>query len=102
MLSQKPSYQSILVHAAELYYEAMPCLLRLVFSSQHHSWPKLRAYMQYVGLLSRWAEDKYFLEVLVLLYVPTSKDVHIVVPFAYLLSSYSKFEWAENTQSDER
>ena len=25
-----------------------------------------------------------------------SKDVHIVVPFAYLLSSYSKFEWAEN------
>ena len=23
------------------------------------------------------------------------KDVHIVVPFAYLLSSYSKFEWAE-------
>ena len=26
-----------------------------------------------------------------------SKDVHIVVAFAYLLSSYSKFEWAENT-----
>ena len=26
----------------------------------------------------------------------TSKDVHIVVPFAYLSSSYSKFEWAEN------
>ena len=25
------------------------------------------------------------------------KDVHIVVPFAYLSSSYSKFEWAENT-----
>ena len=25
------------------------------------------------------------------------KDVHIVVPFAYLLLSYSKFEWAENT-----
>ena len=24
------------------------------------------------------------------------KDVHIVVPFAYLLSSYSKFEWAQN------
>ena len=24
------------------------------------------------------------------------KDVHIVVPFAYLLSWYSKFEWAEN------
>ena len=24
------------------------------------------------------------------------KDVHIVVPFAYLLLSYSKFEWAEN------
>ena len=24
------------------------------------------------------------------------KDVHIVVPFAYLSSSYSKFEWAEN------
>ena len=23
------------------------------------------------------------------------KDVHIIVPFAYLLSSYSKFEWAE-------
>ena len=26
----------------------------------------------------------------------TGKDVHIIVPFAYLLSSYSKFEWAEN------
>ena len=25
-----------------------------------------------------------------------NKDVHIVVPFAYLSSSYSKFEWAEN------
>ena len=24
------------------------------------------------------------------------KDVHIVVPFTYLLLSYSKFEWAEN------
>ena len=24
------------------------------------------------------------------------KDVHIVVPFVYLLSSYSKFEWAKN------
>ena len=24
------------------------------------------------------------------------KDVHIVVPFAYLSSLYSKFEWAEN------
>ena len=24
------------------------------------------------------------------------KDVHIVVLFAYLLSSYRKFEWAEN------
>ena len=58
----------MLVHAAELYYEAMPCLLRLALSSQHHSWTKLRAYMQYVGLLSRWAEDKYLSEVLVLLY----------------------------------
>ena len=28
--------------------------------------------------------------------VQLSKDVHIVVPFEYLLSSYSKFEWAEN------
>ena len=27
---------------------------------------------------------------------PIFKDVHIVVPFAYLSSSYSKFEWAEN------
>ena len=26
----------------------------------------------------------------------TYKDVHIVVPFAYLLSSFRKFEWAEN------
>ena len=25
-----------------------------------------------------------------------NKDVHIIVPFAYLSSSYSKFEWAEN------
>ena len=25
-----------------------------------------------------------------------SKDVHIVVPFAYLLLLCSKFEWAEN------
>ena len=25
-----------------------------------------------------------------------NKDVHIVVPFAYLLSLYRKFEWAEN------
>ena len=24
------------------------------------------------------------------------QDVHIVVPFAYLSLSYSKFEWAEN------
>ena len=29
-------------------------------------------------------------------FLGVSKDVHIVVPFAYLLSSYSKFEWAEN------
>ena len=26
----------------------------------------------------------------------SSKDVHVIVPFAYLLSPYSKFEWAEN------
>ena len=26
----------------------------------------------------------------------SDKGVHILVPFAYLLSSYSKFEWAEN------
>ena len=64
MLSQNQATKAL--HAAELYYEAMPCLLRLALSSQHHSWPMLRAYMQYVGLLSRWAEDKYFSEVLVL------------------------------------
>ena len=26
-----------------------------------------------------------------------NKDVHIIEPFAYLLSSYSKIEWAENS-----
>ena len=72
MLSQNQATKAL--HAAELYYEAMPCLLRLVFSSQHHSWPKLRAYMQYVGLLSRWAENKYFLEVLVFT-IPTSNII---------------------------
>ena len=25
-----------------------------------------------------------------------NKDIHIIVAFAYLSSSYSKFEWAEN------
>ena len=32
----------------------------------------------------------------------TFKGVHIVVPFAYLLLSYSKFEWAENTGSHKK
>ena len=31
-----------------------------------------------------------------------NKDVHIVVLFAYLLLSYSKFEWAENTGSHKK
>ena len=30
-------------------------------------------------------------------FLGVSKDVHIVVPFAHLSLSYSKFEWAENT-----
>ena len=30
------------------------------------------------------------------------KDVHIIVPFAYLSSSYSKFEWAENVSVQAR
>ena len=32
----------------------------------------------------------------------TFKGVHIVVPFAYLLLSYSKLEWAENTGSHKK
>ena len=41
-----------------------------------------------MNVVEQISHAKFFLGV--------SKDVHIVVPFAYLLSSYSKFEWAEN------
>ena len=41
-----------------------------------------------MNVVEQISHAKFFLGV--------SKDVHIVVPFAYLTLPYSKFEWAEN------